>query len=104
ICGAGQVGYNIAAYLAREDNDITIIDTNARLIGQINNELDVNGIVGYASHPDVLAQAGADEADMIIAVTHADEVNMIACQVAHSLFNVPKKVARVREQAYLDPA
>jgi len=104
ICGAGQVGYNIAAYLAREGNDITVIDQEAALIGRINNELDVNGIVGHASDPDILGQAGAGECDMIIAVTYSDEVNMTACQVAHSLFNVPKKIARVRRQTYLDPA
>jgi len=104
ICGAGQVGYSIASYLSREGNDITVIDNNNRLIGQINDELDVNGIVGHASNPDVLSRAGANEADMIIAVTYSDEVNMVACQVAHSLFGVPKKIARVREQDYLNPA
>lgn len=104
ICGAGQVGYNIAAYLAREENDVTVIDIKSHIIAQINEELDVNGIVGYASNPEVLRQAGANEADLIISVTHSDEINMVSCQVAHSLFNVPKKIARVREQAYLDPA
>ena len=104
ICGAGQVGYNIATYLAREHNDVTVIDTKTDLIAKINDELDVNGIVGAASNPDILKQAGAEEADMIIAVTHCDEVNMVACQVAHSLFNVPKKIARIRQMGYLDPA
>ena len=104
ICGAGQVGYSIASYLAREDNDVTVIDTNQKLINQINNELDVNGITGHASNPEILNAAGANDADMMIAVTHSDEVNMVACQVAHSLFSVPKKIARIREQSYLDPA
>lgn len=104
ICGAGQVGYNIAAYLSREDNDVTVIDINPGLVARINDELDVNGIVGHASSPDILEKAGAKDADILLAVTHQDEVNMVACQVAHSLFNVPKKVARIREQAYLDPA
>ncbi len=104
ICGAGQVGYNIAAYLVREDNDITVIDHQPQLIARINEELDVNSIVGHASDPETLSKAGAEEADMIIAVTHSDEINMVACQVAHSLFNVPKKIARVRRQNYLDPA
>lgn len=104
ICGAGQVGYNIAAYMAREDNDITLIDTDSYQIAKINDELDVNAIVGYASHPDTLDMAGAQEADLIIAVTHQDEVNMVACQVAHSLFGVPKKIARIRNAAYMDPA
>lgn len=103
VCGAGQVGTSIAAYLSEEDNDVTIIDTSESLISEINETLDVSGIVGFASHPDVLERAGAHEADLIIAATHIDEVNMIACQVAHSLFNVPKKIARVREQVYLKP-
>lgn len=104
ICGAGQVGYNIASYLAREENDVTVIDLQPSLVAQINDELDVNGIVGHASNPDVLKSAGATDADLIIAFTQSDEVNMVACQIAHSLFSVPKKIARVREQAYRDPA
>ncbi len=104
ICGAGQVGYNIANYLSREDNDVTIIDVDAALIAQINDDLDVNGVVGYASNPDTLKAAGANDADMIIAVTMSDEVNMVACQIGHSLFSIPKKIARIREQSYLDPA
>ncbi|MCB9964089.1 MAG: Trk system potassium transporter TrkA [Rhodospirillales bacterium] len=104
ICGAGQVGYNIATHLARENNDITVIDLKSELIAKINDEQDVKGIVGHASDPDVLHAAGADDADMIIAVTHSDEVNMVACQIAHSLFNIPKKIARIRFQGYLDPA
>ncbi len=104
ICGAGQVGFSIAAYLAREENDITVVDTDPKKIGQVNAELDANGIVGYATNPDILEQAGARQADMIIAVTSSDEVNMIACQVAHSLFNIPRKIARIRERAFLDPA
>ncbi|MFN3701771.1 MAG: Trk system potassium transporter TrkA [Alphaproteobacteria bacterium] len=104
ICGAGQVGYSIASYLAREENDVTVIDHNAKLIGQIKDDLDVNGIVGHASNPDVLSFAGAGDVDMMIAVTHSDEVNMVACQVGHSLFGVPKKIARIREQDYLNPA
>ncbi len=104
ICGAGQVGYSIARYLSREANDVSVIDSDARLINEINDELDVHGIHGYASHPATLEYAGAPDADMIIAVTHFDEVNMIACQVAHSLFGIPKKIARIREQNYLGPA
>lgn len=104
ICGAGQVGYSIAAYLSRENNDVTVIDTNRQLIAQINQDMDVNGIVGHASNPEVLKMAGAGEADLLLAVTYSDEVNMVACQVGHSLFGVPKKIARIRDQAYLDPA
>lgn len=104
ICGAGQVGYNIAAYLANEENDVTVVDKNPDLISQINDDLDVNGIVGFASNPDVLNSAGANDAEMIVAVTRSDEVNMVACQIGHSLFGIPKKIARIREQSYLQPA
>ncbi len=100
ICGAGQVGYGIAERLAAEDNDVTVIDNSAELVQNIQDRLDVRGYVGHGSHPDVLARAGADSADMIIAVTLYDEVNMVACQVAHSLFNVPTKIARIRSQNY----
>ncbi|MGC2854207.1 Trk system potassium transporter TrkA [Novispirillum sp. DQ9] len=103
ICGAGQVGYNIARYLSGENNDITVIDQRPELIRKISDGLDVKAVVGHASHPDVLEQAGVGDCDMLIAVTHADEVNMVACQVAHSLFNVPTKIARVRNQSYLNP-
>ncbi|MEM8813516.1 MAG: Trk system potassium transporter TrkA [Pseudomonadota bacterium] len=103
ICGAGQVGYGIAERLASEANDVSVIDNSPELVNAIRDTLDVRGFVGHGSHPDTLAQAGAEEADMIIAVTLYDEVNMIACQVAHSLFQVPTKVARVRAQSYLAP-
>lgn len=101
ICGAGQVGFGIAERLSTEDNDVSVIDASPALIQTISETLDVRGIVGHGSHPDVLYRAGAGDADMIIAVTLHDEVNMIACQVAHSLFNIPTKVARVRAQSYL---
>ncbi|MCB9989120.1 MAG: Trk system potassium transporter TrkA [Rhodospirillales bacterium] len=104
ICGAGQVGYNIASYLAREDNDVTVVDCDRHLIERVNDELDVNALLGHASDPEVLSMAGASDADLIVAVTDQDEVNMVACQVAHSLFGVPKKIARIREQSYLNPA
>lgn len=103
ICGAGQVGYGIAERLSQEDNDVSVIDTSASLVGHITETLDVRGYVGHGAHPDVLAKAGADQADMIIAVTLYDEINMVACQVAHSLFNVPTKIARIRSQSYLRP-
>ena len=86
ICGAGQVGFGIAERLSAEDNDVTVIDTSARLVRAISDTLDVQGIVGHGSYPDVLDQAGASEADMIIAVTFADEVNMMACEVANAIF------------------
>lgn len=104
ICGAGQVGFNIARYLASENNDVTVIDQSPELIGRVSDLLDVQAFVGHASHPDSLERAGAADADMLIAVTFADEVNMVACQVAHTLFDVPTKIARVRHQSYLNPA
>lgn len=103
ICGAGQVGFNIARYLGSEIADVTIIDRDEKLVNRAMDTLDVRGIVGFASHPNVLEKAGAADADMLIAVTHADEVNMVACQVAHSLFAVPTRIARVRSKTYLDP-
>ena len=103
VCGAGQVGFSIARYLALEDNDVVVVDQSPDLIRRISDTVDVQGLVGHAAHPDVLERAGAEDADMIIAVTYADEVNMVACQVAHSLFQVPTKIARVRHQSYLQP-
>ncbi|MBI1181407.1 MAG: Trk system potassium transporter TrkA [Alphaproteobacteria bacterium] len=101
ICGAGQVGASIAKQLADEHHDVTVIDISSELIKKLSNSLEVQGIVGHAAHPDVLEAAGAGGADMLIAATYSDEVNMVACQVAHSLFSVPTKVARVRTQCYL---
>ena len=103
VCGAGQVGFNIARHLAGEGNDVTVIDQRPELIRKISDTLDVKGVVGFASHPDMLENAGAADSDMVIAVTFADEVNMVACQICHSLFNVPTKIARVRHQSYLEP-
>jgi trk system potassium uptake protein TrkA len=103
VCGAGQVGSSIARQLSVENNDVTVVDQSAKLVARITDTLDVQGVVGHASRPDILETAGAEDADMIIAVTYADEVNMVACQVAHSLFDVPTKIARVRHQSYLKP-
>ena len=103
ICGAGQVGYGIAERLAAEGNDVSVIDNTPSLIQRIRDQLDVRGFVGHGAQPDILEAAGAVDADMIIAVTLYDEVNMVACQVAHSLFDVPTKVARIRAQNYLQP-
>jgi trk system potassium uptake protein TrkA len=103
ICGAGRVGFGIAEHLSGEDNDVSVIDTSPELVSRITDTLDVRGFVGHGSQPDVLDQAGASGADMIVAVTLYDEINMIACQVAHSLFGIPTKVARVRAQSYLEP-
>ncbi len=104
ICGADLVGSSIAAYLSKEDNDVTVIDPKSDLLSQIHNIMDVNTVTGHASDPDILAAAGANDCDLIIAVTENDEINMIACQIGHSLFGIPKKIARIRRQAYLDPS
>lgn len=101
ICGAGQVGASIAGYLSEEGNNVTVIDQNPNLIADLNESMNVTGIVGHAAHPDVLERAGTADAEMLIAATYSDEVNMVACQVGYSLFNVPMKIARVREQGYL---
>ncbi|MEM9223998.1 MAG: Trk system potassium transporter TrkA [Pseudomonadota bacterium] len=103
ICGAGQVGFGIAERLSAEGHDVSVIDTSSRLIANVRDQLDVRGVIGHGSHPDVLAAAGAEDADLLIAVTQADEVNMVAAQVAHTLFQVPTKIARVRAQSYLSP-
>ncbi|MDP2085510.1 MAG: Trk system potassium transporter TrkA [Gemmobacter sp.] len=102
ICGAGQVGWQIARHLAGERNDVTIVDSNADLVRRAADTLDVQGVAGFASYPSVLERAGARDADMIIAATHSDEVNMVTCQVAHSVFGVPRKIARLRAQDYLE--
>lgn len=102
ICGAGQVGWQIARHLSGEKNDVTVVDSNADLVRRASETLDVQGVAGFASYPDVLEKAGARDADMIIAATYSDEVNMVTCQVAHSIFSVPRKIARLRSQSYLD--
>ncbi len=102
ICGAGQVGWQIARHLSSEKNDVTVVDNNAELVARATDTLDVGGVTGFASYPDVLARAGANDADMIIAATFSDEVNMVTCQVAHSVFTIPRKIARLRAQSYLD--
>ena len=101
ILGAGQVGASVAANLASEANDITVVDDDVAVLQDLQDRLDIRTVIGYASHPDTLAQAGADDADMIIAVTRSDETNMIACQVAYTLFHTPTKIARVRSVEYL---
>ena len=103
ICGAGQVGYSIANQLSQQGHSITVIDKTSSDIQKINDNLDAKGIVGIATYPSVLELADAKNTDMIIAVTRNDETNMIVCQIAHSLFNVSRKIARIRSQDYLNP-
>jgi trk system potassium uptake protein TrkA len=103
ICGAGRVGRHIARVLAREGNEVTIVDREAALVERLAASADVTGIVGFASHPDVLERAGARNADLLIAATASDEVNIVACEMARALFSVPKRIARIRAQSYLAP-
>lgn len=101
ILGAGQVGSSVAENLASEANDITLVDSDAVLLNDLSDRMDIQTVVGHASHPDILKKAGISDADMLVAVTNSDETNIVACQVAHSLFHTPTKIARVRSQEYL---
>jgi len=103
ICGAGRVGFTIAKLLTEQNHSVTIIDQSSDDIQKINDSLDVKSIVGKATSPIILENANSKDADMIIAVTRNDEINMMTCQIAHSLFKIPKKIARVRAQDYLNP-
>ena len=103
ICGAGRVGFTIAKLLSEQGHSITVIDQSSEDIQKINDSLDVKAIVGKATYPSILEKANAVETDMIIAVTRNDEINMLICQIAYSIFNIPKKIARIRSQDYLNP-
>ena len=103
IVGAGQVGTTLAENLARENNDITIVDINSAVLRALQDRLDIRTVTGTGCHPDVLVNAGIEDADMIVAVTNSDEINIIACQVAYSLFHTPTKIARVRARNYTNP-
>jgi trk system potassium uptake protein TrkA len=101
ILGAGQVGSSVAAALASENSDITVVDIDPVKLRELSEKLDIRTITGHASLPSVLGHAGAEDADLVIAVTSSDEVNLIACQVADALFKTPTKIARLREMEYL---
>ena len=103
ICGAGRVGFTIAKLLSEQGHSITVIDQSSEDIQKINDSLDVKAIVGKATYPSILEKANAVETDMIIAVTRNDEINMLICQIAFSIFKIPKKIARIRSQDYLNP-
>ncbi len=103
ICGAGRVGFTIAKLLSEQNHSITVIDQSSDDIEKLKNNLDVNAIVGKATYPSVLEKANASDSDMIIAVTRNDEINMLICQIAYTAFKIPKKIARIRSQYYLDP-
>ncbi|MEA1050707.1 Trk system potassium transporter TrkA [Lamprobacter modestohalophilus] len=102
ILGAGQVGTSVAANLVNEANDITVVDTDARRLRELADRFDLRTLQGHGAQPDVLLRAGGEDAEMIIAVTNSDETNMVACQVAYTLFHTPTKIARVRAQGFLD--
>lgn len=101
ILGAGQVGGTLAENLAKESFDVTLVDDDSEVLQGLSERLDIQTVTGWASHPEVLRRAGADDADILVAVTSSDEVNMIACQVCYSLFRTPTKIARVRSASYL---
>ena len=101
ILGAGEVGGNLAQNLTKEASDITVVDTNSDRLRELQDRFDIRTVRGMASHPDIMRQAGAEDADMLIAVTNSDEVNMVACQVAYTVFNTPTKIARIRSSAYI---
>ncbi len=103
ICGAGKVGSSIAKHLVSQKIDVTVIDQSQKLIDNINEKIDINTVIGSASNPSILKKAGADDADMIIAVTLQDEINMVACQMAHTFFKIQRKIARLRSEDFLNP-
>lgn len=100
ILGAGQVGSTLATNLASESNDVTLVDSNEELLSELRDRLDIQTVCGWGSHPEILEQAGIEDADMLVAVTSYDEINMVACQIAHSLFHTPHKIARIRSVGY----
>ncbi len=101
ILGAGQVGSSVAYNLSQENNDITVVDRDEKLLSALRNRMDIKTVQGHASHPDVLEQAGLPDAEMLIAVTNSDEVNIVACQIAHSVYRTPQRLARIRAASYL---
>ena len=103
ICGAGEVGSNIAKQLVYEDNDVTVIDESEVLLRSLSKNVDLKSVCGPTALPDTLVKAGADDADIMIAVSEKDECNLISCELAKHLFKIPVKVARVKQSNYLDP-
>ncbi len=101
ILGAGQVGSTVAESLVSEANDITVVDVSFDRLKKLQDRLDLRTVTGNASHPAILEQAGARDADLILAVTQSDETNMVACKLAATMFNIPNKIARIRSADYL---
>ena len=102
IIGAGQVGSTLTEKLATEKNELTVIDTDRSLLGILNDKYDLRTVCGLGTHPDILASAGAADAEMLVAVSESDEVNILACQIADTLFHVPNKIARIRSREYIE--
>lgn len=102
ILGGGQVGGTLALELANERNDVTVVDVDAGRLSQLTKQADIRTVCGMASHPDVLINAGIEDADMLVAVTKSDETNIVACQIAHTLFHTPQKISRIRSASYID--
>jgi len=100
ILGAGQVGATLAESLAREENDVSLVDSDPELLDALRDRMDIRVVAGHASTPSILKQAGIEDADLLVAVTSSDELNMVACQIAHSLFNTPTRIARIRSLGY----
>ena len=103
VCGAGNLGRSVVSYLVKGNNDIAVIDDNTRDLDEMSKEFDILPVQGKPSHPDILEKAGAKNCDMILAVTDIDEVNMMVCQLAYSLFEIPKKIASVNSKTFIDP-
>ena len=102
VCGAGRVGMSISEHLSTENNDITVIDSNSEALKRITDLYDVQGVLGLSSHQAVLKNAGIEDAEMLIAVTESDEINIMACHLSNLLFNIPTKIARIRSREYLN--
>ena len=103
VCGAGNLGRSVVSYLVKGNNDIAVIDDNTRDLDEMSKEFDILPVQGKPSHPDILEKAGAKNCDMILAVTEVDEVNMMVCQLAYSLFEIPKKIVSVNSKTFIDP-
>ena len=103
ILGAGQVGSSAAYHLSREEaNEVTVVDMHPQVLRDLQDRLDIRGVIGHASHPTVLVRAGIEDADLVIALTSSDEVNMTACQVAYTLYHTPTRIARIRSSEYIE--
>ena len=102
ILGAGQVGGTLAENLSQEANNITVVDQDQDTLQELQHRLDIRTVLGVASYPNILLQAGIENADMLIAVTSSDETNLVACQIAYRLYNTPRKLARIRSKFYLE--